>query len=480
MADQTSSVSILTWVDAPPKGDAADFRGDDSELQALLETAAPVEGAVPVDGATLLNDTHLFVRRFVILTDHQADAVTLWYVHTHAIDAAECTPYLYVKSAEKESGKTRLLEVSECLVARPWFTSRVSAAVLMRRVDAECPTLLLDESDAAFKGEKEYSEALRGMLNAGYKRGGKHSVCEKGGSNWTWRDFHVFCPKAIAGIGDNMPDTVEGRSIPIELKRRTSTEFVEKFRSRKTPGEAAQLRERLANWASANLAVLREAEPVAPDALRDRALDVWEPLFAIADLVGGSWPGRARAAALALSGGPGREDGSIGVRLLQDIRTVFSEKLVDRIFSADLATALIAIEEAPWGDWRRKPLTKSGLAALLKPYGIRPDQVRIGAKSKKGYGLAHFADAFIRYLPRQTETGETSETNVLPEYTENGGDVSGVSGVSVDRGTPPGSPEACIDCDAEPVKHDPIGGAWCEFHGPGSIAANRERHPGVA
>ena len=47
----------------------------------------------------------------------------------------------------------------------------------MRKVAAECPTLLLDESDAASGGEKEYTEALRGQLNTGYRRSGKSTVC---------------------------------------------------------------------------------------------------------------------------------------------------------------------------------------------------------------------------------------------------------------------------------------------------------------
>src|ERR1700693_2645517 len=103
-------------------------------------------------GAALLSDAMRFVRRFVVLSNEQLVAIVLWVVHTHAIDAAEATPYLNVTSAEKRSGKTRLLEVMELLVARPWRTGRTSAAALVRKIDGEKSTLLLDESDAAFKG----------------------------------------------------------------------------------------------------------------------------------------------------------------------------------------------------------------------------------------------------------------------------------------------------------------------------------------
>jgi len=119
------------------------------------------------EAAEILQDVRAFVRKYVVLSDDQALTVALWVVHTHVIHAAECTPYLQITSPMKGSGKTRLLEVLETLVARPWLTGRMSAAVLIRKVDAERPTLLLDESDAAFKGEQEYAEALRGILNSG-------------------------------------------------------------------------------------------------------------------------------------------------------------------------------------------------------------------------------------------------------------------------------------------------------------------------
>ena len=107
-----------------------------------------------VDGHALLDSIKVYVQRFVSLSESQARVVAAWVVHTHTIDAADSTPYLAITSAEKQSGKTRLLEVLETLVANPWFTGRVTVAVLSRRIEAVSPTLLLDESDAAFGGEK--------------------------------------------------------------------------------------------------------------------------------------------------------------------------------------------------------------------------------------------------------------------------------------------------------------------------------------
>ena len=93
-----------------------------------------------LSGVEVLAGVVAFIRRFVALSDEQADIAALWVIHTHAIDAADCTPYLHIKSAEKRSGKTRLLEVLALLAARPWLTGRVSAAVLVRKTANEQPT----------------------------------------------------------------------------------------------------------------------------------------------------------------------------------------------------------------------------------------------------------------------------------------------------------------------------------------------------
>jgi hypothetical protein len=151
--------------------------------------------------AALLGEISAVLRRFVVMTAAQARVVALWVVHTHVLAAADATPYLAITSAEKRSGKTRLLEVLELLVANPWATGRTTTATLPRKIDAESPTLLLDESDAAFNGDKEYAEALRGVLNTGHRRGGKATVCVGQGASIGFKDFKTFCPKAIAGIG---------------------------------------------------------------------------------------------------------------------------------------------------------------------------------------------------------------------------------------------------------------------------------------
>jgi hypothetical protein len=349
--------------------------------------------------SALLQRVLEFVLRFASLSESQALAVVLWTVHTHVLEATDCTPYLSITSAEKGSGKTRLLEILEPLVARPWFTGRVSPAVLIRKIDSDSPTLLLDESDTAFAAQKEYAETLRGVLNSGYRRSGKASCCVGQGPNISCKDFSTFCPKAIAGIG-KLPDTVADRSIPIRLKRVPSGN-VGRLRAREVEAETSQIRGHLTAWSKAHIDGLREARPNIPEQLSDRQADCCEPLLAIADLACGNWPEMARSALVELCCEAQADDQSIGVRLLADIRKILAEKGGDRIASAELVNALVTIETSPWAEWSHgKPITAPKLARLLGRYDICPDSVRFGEATRKGYTVSDFADAFARYLPR--------------------------------------------------------------------------------
>ena len=59
------------------------------------------------------------------------------------------------------------------------------------------------------------------------------------------------------------------------------------------------------------------------------------------------------------------------------------------------------MEGRPWaGGDGNGPLTRHRLAQLLAPFGIRPQTIRVGTATAKGYLRAQFDDAFGRYLPQ--------------------------------------------------------------------------------
>jgi len=350
--------------------------------------------------AALLDSCRGFVRRYVVLTADQLNVVAAWILHTWAMDVAECTPYLHITAPEKGCGKSRLLETLAILVFRPIRTGGMTAAALMRTVHKEQPTLLLDELDSVFQGDKEVAQALRGILNEGFWRGGNIRKCV--GQSHDVQVFNVFGAKALAGIG-KVWDTVASRSIIIEMRRKTKAEKVESFRFREVRESAVTLVASLESWSKSQVVdVLKSARPSFPDGFADRQQDISEPLLAIADLAAGEWPTRVRQSLCVLFGAAESEDTSLGVTLLRDIRSVFgirSGKDSDRIYSAELAAALREIEGSPWSEWEKgKGFTANTLARLLKIRHIHPQTIRTTGGTAKGYKREDFADEWERYL----------------------------------------------------------------------------------
>ena len=375
----------------------------------------------PTLESTLLEKCRRWVNSYLVLTKEQADILAAWTLHTWVVEAANCTPYLHITAPEKGCGKSRVLEVLQYIVRRPCMTGGTTAAALVRTMDTEKPTLLLDEIDAAFGGNKEISEDLRGILNNGFKRGGNYRKVE--GKQHKLRVFQVFGAKAIAGIG-KIPDTIASRSIVIEMRRKTSGESVKPLRDRDAVAAAATLREQLEKWATpAVVDQLEAARPMLPDTLTDRQKDISEILAAIADAAGGEWPQLVRNALTETFGSSASEDESIGVQLLVDIAAAFWGPIIEgepprtnwmheRMASADLAAELREMEGHPWADWAHgKGLDANRLARRLKPFGIHSRQARKGESNKKSYLREDFADAWLRYCPHVLKTGGLSETS---------------------------------------------------------------------
>jgi hypothetical protein len=354
---------------------------------------------VPTDGAALLDQVHAFLRRFVAYPSEYAhDAHTLWIAHSHAMDAWESTPRLALLSPEPGSGKTRALEVSEPLVPRPVEAVNVSPAYLFRKVaDVEGrPTILFDEIDTVFGPKAKDNEEIRGLLNAGHRKGAVAGRCVVVGNQVKTEEIPAYCAVALAGLG-NLPDTILSRAIVLRMRRRAPDEQVEAWRRRIHAREGEEIRDQLALWAAGALGAVINQWPTMPAGVTDRDADVWEALLAVADAAGGTWPERARAAAVALVKASKESSPSLGIRLLSDIRDAFGT--TDKLPTKTLLERLHAISEAPWADIRGKPLNDAGLAKRLEGYGIKPKLVRIGTEVSRGYDRSEFYEAWKRYLP---------------------------------------------------------------------------------
>ena len=328
--------------------------------------------------ARLLTQCRAWIGRYIVLSDEQAAIMAAWTLHTYVFDAAETTPYIHISAPEKACGKSRLMETLEALSAAPIRSGGMTAAALVRTIEAKRPTIFLDEMDASLNGDKEYAEAIRGILNEGFRKGGVFYKCV--GKDFDLKGFHVYCPKCFAGIGQ-LPDTVSSRSIVIEMRRKLPGEIVEPFRQRAVKIAAMPIKAELEAWAARRAAdLLQTIEPAPIASLSDRQNDIVEPLLAIAQLAGDGWLQRLTVALQAVFKADGADDSSIGATLLADI--------------------LCEIEGRSWAEWSRgKGLSANNLARQLKRFGVYPQTIRVGTETAKGYRRGDFEDVWSRYCP---------------------------------------------------------------------------------
>src|SRR5215475_1688022 len=350
----------------------------------------------------IFNQARDFISRHCVFTKPcHADVLALWAMHTHVIECFDFTPYIWLHSPEKKCGKTRVSEAVAPLCRNPKNTSNLTEAVLFRFVDKDKPTLLIDEADGMFGSRKaaEHNESLRSLINAGFQRGDKALRLERvGGDNFQAREFDTFCPKMLAGIG-RLPETIVDRSIPIPVHRKFTTDICSKLRARDTE-PAKPIHTAIVKWASNPELLLRlkEARPDMPPGLDDRREDIWEPLLAIADELGGELPELARRAAQELS--PTEDEQGFGAAILAQVRQVVGER--DRVMSKDLIDGLWEADALPAklleGEEPNYKRIGHWLSKLFKSYGGPAAQLlRVSDKPAKGYEGAELRKIFDRY-----------------------------------------------------------------------------------
>jgi putative DNA primase/helicase len=380
---------------------------EDKREQAGATTQMPHWAVEPwmeaVPTGKLLDELDDFFGKHIVLSGHGIAAMSLWVLHAWSIDAAWASPFLMFVSPVKRCGKSTALTLLHRTGPRTVMASNISPTAIFRFIQSAKPTLLIDEADT-----HSQSEEARGIYNSGHTRD-TASVVRNVGDRHEPQPFSTWGPKAIAGIG-KFAETMRDRAIILKMKRKLKTQTVSKLKGRDTEATAT-LRRKCCRWAADNVEALKKAEPAMPKGLDDRAEDHWEALLAIADLAGGEWPAKARAAAVALSG-EDIDDASLGTQLLAAIKHVMEAMDTDRMASAVLVDHLAKIEDGPWAAYGKlqKPITQRQVSSLLSDFEIYPDSIRLAeGGTKKGYLLKWFESAFEAYLDISPSRSGTPE-----------------------------------------------------------------------
>jgi len=267
--------------------------------------------------------------------------------------------------------------------------SNIRPAALFRTIEAERPTLVVDEGETFLREDGE----LRGIVNAGHRRDLAFVVrCVEAARDFIPRKFSVWCPKVLAQIG-NPSATIEDRSIIIRLQRKRRDEVVERLNAAAAERLKQTARKLMAAVTQEVRAAMYAADPLIPAVLNDRQADNWRSLLALADLAGGYWPAAARNAAVALSVVEDPDAESIGILVISDCLAAFGSN--DRLTPSELTDRLAAMTDRPWAKFSRgSPITPKRLANLLVPYSV---VARKGTGGTRYYFRLDFQVAFSRY-----------------------------------------------------------------------------------
>lgn len=380
------------------------------ELYALAvdELPAPPPEPAPERPAAwptmlLLDSVERYLRRLVRFPSRQeVTALVLFVAHTWVIEAAQATPYLLVISPELRAGKTRVLETMELVVREPLRAVDITAAAVFQAIEAWHPTLLVDEIDAIWKARSDQAEAVRSVLNSGNRRG---AYVVRGTPEGEPVKFSTWSPKMLAGIANgHLPDTIRDRAIVLRIERLRQDEHVDDLFPIDLAEPTAKLRELFENWAAHKVEALtqwRRSERIP--GVDARLQEAWDPLLAIAEDAGGDWPARARAAAMGLAKGRAEDAQTHGHVLLVALREIFKTE-TSPLASKTICTALNEDEELPFGGWSEgRGIAPRDLAKLLRPYGIKPRNVRQAGwtGTAKGYHAEQFDEAWARYAAEE-------------------------------------------------------------------------------
>ncbi|MBA7608317.1 hypothetical protein ES703_15494 [subsurface metagenome] len=389
------SLGMVDEVRRGPAGEAPDT-GQGTTVQFEDPEPWPEE----VDGAVLLDDLAATYKKYIVLPNGAAEALSLWTAFSYVHDKFQISPILSITSPDKRCGKTTLLALLGQLVLKPLPASNLTASTIFRGIEKFHPTILVDEADTFMKENEE----LRGVLNSGHLRA--QACCLRCvGEEHEIKTFSTWCPKAIAKIG-KLSATLDDRSIEICMQRKTPNEKVSRLRLDRSNLLFGELRRKLARW-SQDISVLDVAAIEVDDTglfTNDRMADNWRPLLTIANVASwgaADWVKRAIEAAGKLSTDSPEENW--GGLLVIDLKELFEQQAEkDFISSSFIIEKLGQLEHRPWPEYRKgKPITACQLARLIKKYGVQPKVKWLNGKATRGYLSSDLEPLFIRYTARE-------------------------------------------------------------------------------
>jgi len=346
-----------------------------------------------VEPDELFRDLRQFVTdRIHFLASWQATVVVLWIMGTYVHRIFDWYGYLWVTSPGRRTGKTRLLEIISALAynASSVMTDPTEAA-LFRDTALNASTQVLDEIESLRGADQEKRAGIMSMLNDGFKAGAVIPRYNMKAGTIEYLD--VFCPRALAGINRLAP-TLTDRCFRIFLKRKRTDERLARFNLRELSSYLQKKRNNLHKFGLLFAPKIAEyyenaRELRIPSRVDDRARDILEPLFALAQLLDRHNPDLAitkqlREAAKKIARDRAADEGEdeTVVAALDVLSQAFPEDKERWFLTSDEACDLFQRHDTlGWVQNRRQA------SSILRQLGFRSGPRRAGSKVFRAYEI---------------------------------------------------------------------------------------------
>lgn len=324
---------------------------------------------------------NLLDRHLVLPSKEERDAIAVWTAASWVAENFDNFPRLYMRAAEYGAGKSVAAEAVCRLSRESHEMVGATPSVVYRLIEnaEKKPTIFLDEMDTVFgtAGSSSSNTELLGVLNKGFHRDG--TVYRSRGQDDV-KPFKCFAPMVLAGKGI-LPRAMMTRSITINMRKPVEGETFVAYRKRLHKPFFDAVKDALEVWSGPASKVLGTEFPEMPSGVKNRDVDVWEPLLMVADLAEGTdWPERIRKAAVAISQRSDvKEDEPVGTRFVQTLARMLKDS--DKISMGSVAEEL--------------KVTTRALGKLAREMELHPMPIgRVNGKPAKGWTKEQYKEMF--------------------------------------------------------------------------------------
>ena len=362
-----------------------------------------VEDETEVDIAKLYQRIFDYITRFIRFPkDAFASYLSLWLMGTYVFMIFRYYPYVWL-NAEKGSGKTLLMEILSAVAFNGELITNPTESVIFRDISNNLITMFIDEVEQLRKRDKDTYGSLISVLNTGFNKSGVVKRTEgTGKGGFVVKAYNAYSPKMFAGINE-IDDVLQDRTVKIPILRKKDNEVVDRYKGSDNDVELQrEIRDELYVFAltyGKDIADFYRMEGSngieGMEHLSNRELDIWEPVFLLANVVDAKRGSRALTDLMGtMSRESAKEKQSDSItqnetykilnvlKVMIDEVTPISENADTRVFEAEEVFKYFKKSED--FEWIEKT---NVLTRRLKRVKVSSEQRRVNGEKKRVYIL---------------------------------------------------------------------------------------------